>query len=210
LSGPSQSFLLQRGFVDEYYDFVVRLKEVKFDTPALFSIERAARKDIGEIMRLGTENVKHLLSPHRQKSLKEAEQNFIAIFRDLGDWIENEDYTLFVARQRDSGIMTGFTSLYHKRDLLQCSEEILGRTSLETATGLPQGYIFYIAVRHEFEGKYVAQHLTNAGGKALIEKGFKYSAGEFVCQNHAPGAALRKLYRSSYDVEKVQKLKILQ
>jgi len=81
--------------------------------------------------------------------------------------------------------------------------EALERTSFDLITGIPQGYVVYISVKKGYQGKYVAQRLTNSAAIAFASAGYNYFSGEMVCKNLHPGKALQKLYRAHFAIENV-------
>lgn len=202
----SRQACAELGFIDEYEEFVVKIRPVSLGRSDFFTIERAQQRDMEEIIELGVRNVRSLLSPCRGATVGEAERYFLRNVESLPRTVLGDpDYAVALARLMATGRIIGFIFLNMKEE----PGEIFARTTIDDTTGMSQGYFNYISVKREYWGKYVAQRLTDHGAQIFASRGFRYFAGEILSLNLNALEALRRLYTPCFDVEKVRKVKIL-
>jgi ribosomal protein S18 acetylase RimI-like enzyme len=204
------SFLDEMNFDRECVDFLVKIKPVNLKPPEYYTIERAKPGDIEDVVAIGVENIGFLLSPFREITIEEGRENFLRYARSLPpEALEQVDHALLVARHSTEPVILGFIFIDFGKKQRKPGNELFERTAIDQGTGIPQGYINYIAVRRTYQGKYVAQHLIEYAAGIFRDRGFHYFAGEIVETNPDPRAVLLKLYRSHFDVEKMQRVKII-
>lgn len=154
-------------------------------------IREARLKDIPFVRNLAVESVVHGIPHTRDVDPEWVRGRTRESLAQLEMVLANKDFKILVAEDPDKKQPVGYIML----DLL----------SEETSTGEPQVMIHDLAVRRDYWGRMVVNHLIRAAAEVTAERGFKYLVGEVTKSNERTlGTACKGL---GFEIERHQIVK---
>ncbi len=156
-----------------------------------YVIRRANREDVKNIVDLASRMVKYSKSPYRDISVEKIEEYRRKDLSILEYSLQNPDLGVFVAEDLNGEFL---------------GHVIAMANYIESSTGEPQGYIFDISVKEEYQGLGIGKNLMKTAEEFLQMAGMKYVGLNVTSSNEKAV----KFYESlNYKEERKRMVKVL-
>lgn len=186
--------LQKQGFAVELHQITKNIKHIKKwrKKKSWLEIRWANYSDITFILWLNTQVSSNYVLPQRSASPVDVRSGFLFIYGEkLAYWMKSEpNFVTLIAEDVETKDSIGYIMLWLNK--------------VDVFTGEKFAYIYDIAVRQDYWGKYVTPYLAEAGEKLADSKGLDYIVGEISDSNQR---ALRTAVSLNYTDERCRLLK---